>query len=181
MIPEAEKMCATCPALVQNDWRIRGAILRMEMRRHDLTFRETQIAELILDKTFGWQRREVVFPQLSFFTDLTGIRESDVVKVLKRLHARRVIRIVTVKGRHTYSINDDTESWKAMPRVSSATMSKTINLLREHNDMHPMTIEQEATLNFKIRAVTENSAAETGEKPISELLSDDTGDFPDLS
>lgn len=144
------------PPVKADEWRARGAILRMELRRHDLTFRELIIAELILDKTYGWQREDVVFPTLRFFRDLTGIGEPDVVKTLKCLHARRVIRIHTVKGRHVYSINPDSEVWKAMPRVDRQTMQSTINLMREHNGLEPIHIEQEAVENFKVRPVAKS-------------------------
>lgn len=125
--------------------------IALELRRHDLTFRELQIAELIMDKTLGWQRQEIIIPQLRFFTDLTGIAQSDVVKVLKTLHARRVIRIRKVKSLPTYSLNLDSESWKAMPRVSLAAIQEANNLLRECNGL-----------------------------PVDPVYSG-TGDFPDLS
>ena len=101
MNPATPQICADCPARQGDEWRARGAILRMQLRRHDLTFRELQIADLILDKSYGWHRVDIVFPQLRYFTDLTGIGQPDVVKVLKTLHARRVIRIQTIKGRPT--------------------------------------------------------------------------------
>jgi hypothetical protein len=172
--------CAHCRTGRLDEWRVRGSFLRMEMRRHDLTFRELQIAELILDKTYGWQRAEVVFPQLRFFTDLTGIGEPDVVKVLKTLHARRVIRIITVKGRPTYSINGDTESWKAMPRVSKATMQATLNLMREHNGLEPVPVEQEAALNFKNEADAKNFDAVIGDSPMVMPKYNLTAEFPNL-
>lgn len=37
-------------------WRKAGSFLRIELRRHDLSHREMLLAELILDKTYGWQR-----------------------------------------------------------------------------------------------------------------------------
>ena len=130
--------CDKCQAAKRDEWRVRGAALRMHMRRHDLTFRELLIAELILDKTYGWQQESVCIPLLRYFTDLVGIGQPDVVKVLKTLHARRIIRIQTVKGLPNYSVNPNSESWKAMPRVSTATMQATLNLLREVNDLDPI-------------------------------------------
>ena len=176
----APNVCAQCQMPAQDEWRVRGAILRMEMRRHDLTFRELQIAEVILDKTYGWQRKEIVFPQLSFFTDYTGISDSDVVKVLKSLHARRVIRIVTAKGRPNYSINADTEAWKALPRVSKATMQRTMNVMREQNGLEPLHLEQEAALNFKNGAHTKIFDAEIGKLPMLPPTAQHTDDFPDF-
>jgi len=165
--------CATCEA---DGWRVRGALLRLELRRHDLSFREMIIAELILDKTYGWQRAAVVFPQLRYFTDLTGIGAPDVVKVLKTLHARRVIRIQTIKGRPNYSLNPNTDDWKALPRVDKATMQAMINLMREQNDLEPIHIEQEAALNFKNHSQAEKPAAGIGDLPMGEQ----TDEFPNL-
>ena len=176
----AEPTCQVATTASADEWRVRGAVLRMELRRHDLTHRELQLAELILDKTYGWCRPDVVFPQLRFFTDLTGIGAPDVVKVLKSLHARRIIHIITVKGRPTYSIHPDTESWKAMPRVSRATMQSTINLMREHNGLEPLHLEQEAALNFKDRADAKNLDAEIGELPMSQPIASLTCEFPNL-
>ena len=168
--------CEDCPGSVMNIWRLQGSALRTELRRHDLTFRERLIAELILDKTYGWQRREIVFPQLRTFKDLTGIGEPDVVKVLRTLHARRVIRIQTVKGHPTYSINPDAESWKALPRLDKQTMQSTINVMREHNGLELMPMDQEAALNFKNCPHTNFPAAVIGNLPMGEQ----TGEFPNL-
>ena len=181
MIASKKNLGSEFPMNHRDDWRARGAVLRMEMRRHDLTYRELLLAELILDKTYGWNRADVVFPQLRFFTDLTGIAETDVVKVLKTLHARRVIRIITVKGRPTYSINADTEAWKAMPRVSKDSMQATISLLRELNDEAPIKVEQEAALNVKKLPNAKKPSAEMGNLPMCQPTGDHTTDeFPNL-
>ena len=163
-------------------WRERGAVLRMKLRRHDLTYRELQLAELILDKTFGWQRKEIVFPQLRYFKDLTGISETDVVKVLKSLHGRRVIRIQTIKGRPTYSINVDSEAWTARPRVSAETMQATLNLLRENNDLEPVPLQQDASLSFfKPLPEAKQVAAEMGKNLMGEPMGLLPSEFPYLT
>ena len=177
---EPKTLCAQCRAAANDEWRVRGALLQRELRRHDLTFRENQIALLILEKTYGWQRDEVIFPQLRFFTDLTGITEPEVVKVLKRLHGRRVVRIRTVKGQHVYAINPDTEAWKAMPRVSKSTLQATSNLLREHNGMEPENIEAEIPLNFKDGPTAEKTSAEIDFFNMCKPASQFTDDFPNL-
>jgi len=177
---EPKLICAHCPRIVADEWRVRGAILRMELRRHDLNFRELQLAELILEKTYGWQRADIIFPQLRFFTDLTGIGTPDVVKVLKRLHARRVLRIITVKGHPTYSLNPDTESWKAFPRVTKETMQATTNLMREINGLEPLHVEQEAASVFKSGPDAKFFAALIGNKPMGEDAGEQTPDFPNL-
>ena len=174
------KYCADCPALARDEWRARGAVLRMHINRHDLTFREQTLASLILDKTYGWQRESVVFPQLRYFTELTGIGQPDVVKVLKTLHARRVIRIVTLKGQLNYSINPDTEAWKAMPRVSTATMQATLNLMREINGLEPIHVEEEAELDFKDCPTTGKACPKIGNFSIGKPTAEQTGEFPNL-
>jgi hypothetical protein len=177
---DAHSECDHCHAAKRDEWRVRGAALRMQMRRHDLTFRELMIAELVLDKTYGWQRDSVVIPLLRYFTDFTGIGQPDVVKVLRTLHARRVIRIQTIKGLPNYSINPDSESWKAMPRVSASTMQATLNLLREVNGLEPIHVEQEAELNFKDRRPAKNITSKIGDLPMSEPTGEQTEEFPNF-
>ena len=50
--PDHKQHCECCEAAKRDEWRVRGANLRMQMRRHDLTYRELLIVELILDKTY---------------------------------------------------------------------------------------------------------------------------------
>jgi len=147
--PQKKNRCKDCPSKQRDEWAARGARLRFELRRHHLSLCEMNIAELILDKTFGWGRAATVFPALRFFADFTDIRESDVVKVLKSLHAMRIISITRTKGAPTYSIREDTESWKVKPRATVATMSRAQNLLRECNGLAPLDVFEEAALNFK--------------------------------
>lgn len=174
------QLCADCPMGERDEWRQRGAMLRLELLRHDLDLREFKIANLILDKTFGWQREEVVFPQLRFFTDFTGIQPSDVVKVIKSLHARRVIRVVTKKGQPHYSMNANSEAWKALPRATTETIQATNNLMREINGLEPLPIALEAQLNFKIGPSAKKTGAKTGALPMCEPQCLQTGEFPNL-
>jgi hypothetical protein len=174
------QLCADCPMGVRDEWRKRASLLRLELLRHDLDLREFKIANLILDKTFGWQRDEVVFPQLRFFTDFTGIQPSDVVKVLKSLHARRLISITTKKGQPHYAINPDPDRWKALPRTTTETIQATNNLMREINGLEPLPIEMEAQLNFKIRPFPKKTGAKTGDLPMCEPQCLQTGEFPNL-
>ncbi len=179
--PKLTTLCAECPARNADKWRLRGAVLRTELRRHDLTFRELQIAELILDKSFGWQRVEVIIPQLRFFKELTGISESDTVKVLKTLHARRIVSITHPGGRPTYKLNEDAEQWKAMPRVSKETMQESLNLLRENNGLQPVRIERDAEQSFfRVEPGAKNFGAAIGQAPIGQPISSPTGEFPNL-
>ena len=177
MNSKPKNQCEDCPARQRDEWHVRGARLRLELRRHHLSLCEMIIAELILDKTFGWQREAVVFPALRFFTDFTGIRESDVVKVLKSLHAMRIISINRIKGAPNYAIREDTESWKVKPRATIATMSRTQNEMREWNGLAPLEVVEEAVENFKNGPQTNIKASLIGEFPIFEHMS---GEFPDL-
>ena len=177
---EPKIICEHCPRIVADEWRVRGAVLRLELRRRNLTFREKLIAELILDKSYGWNMESVVFPSLKYFRVLTGISESDVIKVLKTLHGGRIIFIRHVKGRPTYSINPDMDRWQAMPRLDKSDMQAHINLMREHNGLEPIHAEQEAALNFKVGASAKKIAAQLGEKPMSEPKSEQMDIFPNL-
>ena len=177
---QPEAICATCPRIVADEWRVRGAVLRLELRRRNLTFREKLVAELILDKSYSWNMAAVVFPSLKYFRVLTGISESDVVKVLKTLHGGRIIFIRHVKGRPTYSINPDMDRWQAMPRLDKSDMQAHINLMREYNGLDPIHAEQEAALNFKSGPDAEKAGAKTGKKPISEPMFEQIDIFPKL-
>lgn len=146
--PANNSAAAAVPA-TPNDWRVAGHFLRTELRRHDLSHREMLLAELVLEKTYGWERAEIVFPQLRFFTDLTGIDEPDVTRILARLCARKIVRIRRVKGQPTYAIRPDTDKWKALPRVTRETMAGALNLMREWNGLEPLPLEKDANLNFK--------------------------------
>jgi len=177
----ASQLCSNCPARTSEQWRLRGAALRMELRRHDLTFRELQVAELILDKTFGWGRAEIVFPSLQYFVDLTGIGKPDITKILKRLHARRILRIQTVKGRPTYWFNEEPGTWGAFPRVTKEDMQRTLNLLRENNGLEPVQLIREAESNFfRVEPITKIFGAGVGKKPTGELTAEPMGEFPNL-
>lgn len=179
-----EKFCAECPAKKRDDWRIRGAVLWMQLGRHDLRPRELQIAQFILAKTYGWHRDAVVIPQLRFFRQATGIGEPDVVKVLKSLHARRVIRIQTVRGQHTYSLNPDPETWKALPRLSTPDMVSSDNVLREINGLEPMANHAEGGISFfKPQPGAKKRAADIGSLPIGRQMGDamsGENEFPNL-
>jgi len=184
-IPKTEtpqrEVCVDCPARLFETWRLRGAALRMEMRRHDLTFRELQVAELILDKTLGWGRADIVFPSLQYFVELTGIGKPDITKILKRLHARRILRIQTVKGRPTYWLNEDPGTWGAYPRVTKEDMQRTLNLLRENNGMEPIHIIREAEANFfRVQPAAKNFAAAVGKNPTGDETAGPTAEFPTL-
>jgi len=167
-----------------DDWRQTGGFLRTELRRHDLSHREMLIAELILEKTYGWQRDEIIFPQLRSFRDLTGIDEPDVSKILEKLCARKIVRIRRVKGQAVYSIRKDSDAWKALPRVSREDMRLTTNLMRELNGLEPITIEKESSLNFKNRSSAKKTSPILGDlpmgEPTGEPMCDQTGLFLEL-
>jgi phage replication O-like protein O len=179
MKPGESEACDECPASKRDEWRVRGALIRMELRRHDLKHREMMIAELILDKTYGWHRDEIMITHLRHFTDLTGISESDVVKMIKSLHARRVIRVRTKNGQPHYSMNADSEAWKAMPRTDRDTIQRTLNVIRESNGMPRLNAEEDATLNFKNRPAAKKITADLGKKHMG-AETGDQDEFPNL-
>jgi len=150
--------CEHCTAEANDGWRKRANILRRELRRHHLSERERHLAEFILDMTFGWARETIVIPQLQCFTDLTGISKSHVSEGIADLHAMRIIRVITEHGKPVYSVREDTDNWKVKPRVSTAAMANSINLVREWNDLPPLSAPLEAIANFKVRPVTKKTA-----------------------
>ena len=109
--------------------------LTSELRRHQLCLTERMIAEVILDLSLGWDRPDVLIPQLKMFTSLTGISVPHVHGAIQGLHLKRIIRVVTVKGQPTYSIRTDVENWKVAPRASQEAISEALSLLRELNGL----------------------------------------------
>jgi hypothetical protein len=138
--------CKACSVQVSCDWRLRTAVIRRELLRHQLTDRERRIAEIILDKSFGWQQPSVVIPELKHFSSLTGMAAPHVHMAIKGLHLKRIIRVVMMRGQATYTIREDTDNWKVTPRVSIEGMRETMALLRELNELPPEDLK-----NFKAR------------------------------
>lgn len=171
---------------VIDQWRFRGANLRLELLRHDLTAREIKIAEVILQASYGWHQESVIIPELKYFTRLTDITESNVVKVLKGLHRRRVIRMQRTGGHMTYALNPNPENWKALPWATSAEMGETLNLLREVNGLDPIHFNSEPALSFfkeapdakKAGAKTVNLT--TVKTKIEEMVETENPEFPNL-
>ena len=144
-------------------YRRRAAFMAMELDRHDLTFRELQLALLINRMTLGWERDQLVIEPLDFFVRLTGVGKPDVIKILRKLHARRIIRIQKKSGRATYWMNEDVSTWGALAMRSTQEIERTLNELRLHNGLEPMDIIEEATSNFfRVRADAKNFGAEVG-------------------
>jgi len=146
------KLCSECKSRMSDQYRLRAATIRRELRRHHLSERERHLAEVILDMSFGWQRDSIIIPQLQCFTDITGIGKTHVSEGINDLHLMRIIRVVTEKGQPVYSIREDVENWKVKPRVSESAMAGSINLVREWNGMKPLVAPLEAIANFKIQA-----------------------------
>jgi len=148
------KLCSECKSRMSDQYRLRAATIRRELRRHHLSERERHLAEVILDMSFGWQRDSIIIPQLQCFTDITGIGKTHVSEGINDLHLMRIIRVVTDKGQPVYSIREDVENWKVKPRVSESAMAGSINLVREWNGLQPLVAPLEAIANFKILPLT---------------------------
>ena len=180
MKPTSTKDCEGCPASILNNWRLRGLKLRDEFRRHQLTDRERRLADVILDKSFGWGQPCVIVPQLKFFSGLTGMSVPHVHDAISGLHLKRIIRVVMVKGQANYCIREDTDNWKVSPRVSQTTINETVNLLRELNELPPLTRVQEELLNFKSQPVAKAKRAVFTNSGIPDEIPD-TNHLPFLS
>ena len=163
-----ENLCPHVSAPDSDAWHKRRSTIRRELRRHHLTPRELALAEIILDMTLGWQRESIVIPQLQNFTDLTGILKPHVSEGISDLHAMRIIRVITMQGKPTYSIREDTDSWKVKPRVSQQTMASSINLIREWNGLAPVPAPLEAIANFKSKPSAKNKSASVTETGVTE-------------
>ena len=128
-----------------------AAVYRRELRRHFLTDRERHVAEVILDKSWGWGLPSVRIPKQADFTNITGISAPHVCTTLRALEDMRVITINRELAQPRYAINPDSEAWKVKPRLSAETIHDEVNLLRELNGLPPVEIDPEGMhVNFKI-------------------------------
>jgi len=162
-------------AIHQDDWHFRGARLLVDLLRHDLTPREFKIAEVILQLTYGWKRETVIIPELRYFEKLTDIGTSDVTKVLKSLHRRRVIRVQRSGGFIVYGLNPDAEVWKAMPWATTAEIVHTQNTLREVNGLEPLLMDSDSPVSFFKKEPRTDSGRRTGNLPVGKPTGERVG------
>lgn len=71
------------------------ALSRRVLRMYDLTPREQQIAEVIVDWSYGFRvpRAEALIPEYRFFRALTGIGIPDISKTIKLMKAKQIVQV----------------------------------------------------------------------------------------
>jgi Bacteriophage replication protein O len=109
--------------------------LRNELMRFKIPQREQNIAVVILQASFGNQRRSVMIPDYSIFHDLLNYASSHVSAAMQSLKNMRVIFEEKKLGGTVYAINTDSRQWQVAPRVSREQVSRANELIRRFNGM----------------------------------------------
>lgn len=80
----------------------------------------------IIRKTYGWQKKEAPI-SLREFSEATGITESNVAKILKRLKSEKLINARKEKGgrKTIYSFNKYYKNWKGSETIQKDSFEKT--------------------------------------------------------
>jgi hypothetical protein len=168
--PPSENLCPHIPPhdAHADEWHTRRALIRRELRRHQLSDSERRVAEIILDLSLGQGLEKVIVPNLDCFKALTGIDRPHLSEAIKALREMRIVRLSSTAGAPTYAIREDPDSdglvpfnWRVQPRMTLNEMSRSLDLVREYNSLPPLPKDHnlEALANFKNRAVTKKTAA----------------------
>ena len=166
-----------CPHIPPRDpnaetWHNRRALIRRELRRHQLSDSELRIAEIILDMSLGQGLERVLIPTLDCFKELTGIGRPHVSEAIKALREMRIVRVTSVNGVPAYSIREEPDSealtpfnWRVQPRISLREMERSVDLIREYNSLAPLPSGRtlEALANFKKGHAAQKIAARVPE------------------
>jgi len=106
---------------------------------------ERQILDVILRKTYGWNKCEDAI-SLSQFVEMTGIIKTHVIRAINGLLSKKVI-IVTEKGNapaKVYKINKDYEQWEPLPKKVMLP-KKVISITEKGNPSLPKKVPTKAT------------------------------------
>ncbi len=112
-----------------------GRSLLKDVRRLDLNFREYQIAEMILELSYGWGREWVIVPKLDIFTALTGVARPHVSTNLAAMIEMGLLVAEKTETGMRYSITTDPNAWRCRLKVSRDAVREAITTLKIYNGM----------------------------------------------
>jgi len=112
-----------------------GRQLLNDVRRLDLNFREYQMAEIILELSYGWGLECVVIPKLEIFTALTGVAKPHVSTNLAAMIEIGLLAVEKTVVGNCYRIVPNPDSWRCRPKVSRAAMADAITMLKIFNKL----------------------------------------------
>ena len=86
---------------------------------------ERQILDVILRRTYGWNKCEDAI-SLSQFAEMTGLAKPNIIRAINNLLSKMIIIVIKNDNKHVkiYKINKDYTQWK--PLSKTITLSKTI-------------------------------------------------------
>ncbi len=116
-----------------------GRALLKDVRRLDLNFREYQIAELVLELSYGWGLECVIIPKLEIFTALTGVAKPHVSTNLAAMIEMGLLEVKKKEAGNCYSITTNRNSWRCRPKVSAASVIEAITTLKMFNKLDDST------------------------------------------
>ena len=110
-----------------------GRALLKDVRRLDLNFREYQIAELILELSYGWGLESVIIPKLEIFTALTGVAKPHISTNLNAMIEMGLLEVRKTTEGPRYAITTNRNQWRCRPKVSSASVIDAITTIKMFN------------------------------------------------
>jgi hypothetical protein len=168
-------------------------ISRRSLRMYDLTDREKQLAEVIIDFSFKRGRESAVIPSLQHFVMLTGLDKGDISRALQRLEDRGIVQIKEVsepRYARDYAFIPSARFW--MEKTPLYDVEAAIECERELARINatpagfePMTGQgnwlpaDEPGLNDGLASAARDDALSVGESPIGKLpTTGSVGDSP---
>jgi phage replication O-like protein O len=109
--------------------------MERELRRHHLSEREHLVSDALNMVSLGFGLEPVKIPKLETISEITGLPRQHVQTAVKSLTEMRIISMRTVEGGVIYTLNQNSDTWKAKPRVALATIQRGMDLIRELNGL----------------------------------------------
>lgn len=112
-----------------------GRQLLREVRRLDLNFREYQIAELLLELSYGWGLPSIVIPELKILCALLGVHKSHVCTYLANLIEIGIVVVEKTERGPRYTVTRAPAQWRCRLKISRETVAEAITALKVFNNL----------------------------------------------
>ena len=186
-----QNLCPHMPARDTNAeaWHFRRALIRRELRRHQISDSVLRVAEIILDMSLGQGLERVIIPNHEIFSELTGVGRPHVSEAISALREMRILKVSTINGAPVYQLREDPDSdglspfnWRVQPRTTMRAMLRAVDTIREWNGLAPLPGDRslETVANFKNRRATKKAAASCPENGVPLGITRDLNPEEDL-
>ena len=122
-----------------------GRALVREIRRLSLNYREYQLAELILEMSYGWGLPSVVIPKLEVFSQFTGVSKPHIHTHLAALVEMGLVAVEKTGRGPAYRVVPQVETWRCRMRVSRATIKEAVRTVKMFNGLDDADLPPEHT------------------------------------